>query len=444
MRLNFLSYVIVSFFIASLLWSSLFLFAIATDYSSGNFISRDPVMTDFGGNSTSTSFEDTSAGGQVATGESTSTNFILRSGFLYFDAYQPKTQNWKWFDDEENETPTNPLADENVAPVNITNQNIIKLRTTVKETSGYGEQNAKFRLQYSQFSDFSQGVFYATEIMDCTAGSGWCYADGGGGDNATITTAVLSDADSCVGGVGNGCGLHNESGTSTASFTQVANATTEYEFTIKRSGANPSSTFFFRLYDTVASSSVSLNTGETYPSLSTAGGVLTFTVSGLSASTVTEGVTTDIGTTPTDINFGLLPLGTELTAAQRTSVTTDATHGYEIFTYEHQGFIGNGGQEIQGVSATNDSPAGWGTACVSSSPGCFGYHAGDDTLSGSVARFAPNDTFAKFETAMREIAYSSGPVTNDDNDIIFKTQITNQQDAGDYSTSIVYIIVPTF
>ncbi|KKU51015.1 MAG: hypothetical protein UX72_C0028G0010 [Parcubacteria group bacterium GW2011_GWA2_47_10] len=406
MRLNFLSYVIVSFFIASLLWSSLFLFAIATDYSSGNFISRDPVMTDFGGNSTSTSFEDTSAGGQVATGESTSTNFILRSGFLYFDAYQPKTQNWKWFDDEENETPTNPLADENVAPVNITNQNIIKLRTTVKETSGYGEQNAKFRLQYSQFSDFSQGVFYATEIMDCTSGSGWCYADGGGGDNATITTA--------------------------------------YEFTIKRSGANPSSTFFFRLYDTVASSSVSLNTGETYPSLSTAGGVLTFTVSGLSASTVTEGVTTDIGTTPTDINFGLLPLGTELTAAQRTSVTTDATHGYEIFTYEHQGFIGNGGQEIQGVSATNDSPAGWGTACVSSSPGCFGYHAGDDTLSGSVARFAPNDTFAKFETAMREIAYSSGPVTNDDNDIIFKTQITNQQDAGDYSTSIVYIIVPTF
>jgi hypothetical protein len=56
----------------------------AEDYSSTNFKSRDPVIDIFGGRSTSTNFEQFNAGGQTVTGESTSPNFILQSGFLYF------------------------------------------------------------------------------------------------------------------------------------------------------------------------------------------------------------------------------------------------------------------------------------------------------------------------------------------------------------------------
>lgn len=60
--------------------------ALATDFSSSNFTSRDPVIDSFAGRSTSSSFTNIIAGGQTAIGESSSTNFIVRSGFLYFSA----------------------------------------------------------------------------------------------------------------------------------------------------------------------------------------------------------------------------------------------------------------------------------------------------------------------------------------------------------------------
>src|SRR3989344_3231203 len=56
----------------------------AEDYSSTDFILRDPVISVGGGRSTSTSFESFSSLGQVVGGESTSTSFISRSGLLYF------------------------------------------------------------------------------------------------------------------------------------------------------------------------------------------------------------------------------------------------------------------------------------------------------------------------------------------------------------------------
>ncbi|MEN9582747.1 MAG: hypothetical protein RL641_701, partial [Candidatus Parcubacteria bacterium] len=56
----------------------------AEDYSSSNFIVRDPVVTIEGGSSTSTSFQYFSSSGQVSSSETTSSTFIDRAGFLYF------------------------------------------------------------------------------------------------------------------------------------------------------------------------------------------------------------------------------------------------------------------------------------------------------------------------------------------------------------------------
>ncbi|MCH8987019.1 hypothetical protein IIA94_02520 [Patescibacteria group bacterium] len=58
----------------------------AIEYSSTNFILRDPVITIGGGRATSTSFELFSSVGQTTIGENTSLNFIHRAGFLYFPA----------------------------------------------------------------------------------------------------------------------------------------------------------------------------------------------------------------------------------------------------------------------------------------------------------------------------------------------------------------------
>jgi len=56
----------------------------ATEYTWTNFKVLDPVISIFGGLSTSTNFSQIESGGQAAIGLATSANFILQGGFLYF------------------------------------------------------------------------------------------------------------------------------------------------------------------------------------------------------------------------------------------------------------------------------------------------------------------------------------------------------------------------
>ncbi len=56
----------------------------ATDYTSTNFIVRDPVISVQGGYSSSSSFQTYISSGQSIIGESSSLSFINRAGFLYF------------------------------------------------------------------------------------------------------------------------------------------------------------------------------------------------------------------------------------------------------------------------------------------------------------------------------------------------------------------------
>ena len=411
---------------------------LAEDATRTSFILRDPINSTFGGNSTSTNFEQLNAGGQSFTGESTSNSFILRSGFLYFSDYSPVSQNWRWYDDETNEAPSSALANENVAPADVAFGNIIKLRLTISEDAGVVATDIKFKIQFSEYSDFSQGVTDVVEITACAVTSLWCYGDGADDDDDAVTTRLLSD--SAV------VGRHNEAATNASTFDPAASTPTEFEFTLEHSGAIYNTTYFFRAYDVTTDKAVLLGAGESYPSLSAQGVALTFSVGGLGASTVTEGITTDFATTAVAVPFGSLSIGTETEGAQRLTATTNSADGYKIFVFERQGFIHSAyvGVEITEVTGTNSSPTAWATGCVSSETGCYGYHPGDDTLSSSSTRFSANDTYAKLTSTAEEIAFNSGPVASEVTDVIFKSKITNQQKAGDYISNIVYIIVPTF
>ena len=419
--------------------------ASAQDFKSTHFTSRDSILDQSGASSSSTHFQQTGADGQTVTGQSTSTDFIMRSGYLYWDAFTPRTQNWRWYSDVNDETPVTALAAENTAPSSIALNASVKLRITLKETSGVGNHNLKFKIQYSTDPTFATGVSTATEIGSCTTAVLWCYAAGTGStDNAVISTATLSDAGTCSSGVGIGCGTHNTSGTSTSTFAQTGLAATEYEFILKDENAPYNSTYYFRMYDNTDNLPVLYNTGKSYPSIATTGANLIFSINGLTSGTVTGGVTTSVSTTSTGVGFGTLTVGSQITGAQRLIVTTSATNGYQVYVYQQQGLLGSGSAQISPITSTNTSPAAWNTACLSTVSGCYGYHTTDSVLSGGSTRFSANDTYAQFESAADEIVYNSGPVTNDTNDLIFKTQITNQQQAGTYSGSIFYIVVPSF
>jgi len=362
-------------------------------------------------------------------------------GYIVWDDspdYTPKSQDWRWYYDEEKETPTEGAAATNTAPSIVGFNNTLKLRLTINETEGLFGEDVKMRLQYSTYSDFSSDVNFVGEIGSTTAL--WTYGNGIDIDNDLLGFSLLADA--------NASSTHNESGISTSSYDHVANTPTEWEFTLYVNEPASSTTYYFRafssyfsLYDWRAKEVV-INTGESYPSIVVSGGYINLNLSGLPVGTSTEGIITDITSTATEIPFGYLTVDSEIEAAQRFSVTTDSEHGYQLFVYSRQQFLSGNGADINAVSAFNENPDNWPNNPI---PSAFGYHAGDDTLSGSSpSRFAPDNTYVQFETDMKEIGYSSIPVEDEVVDLIYKIEITNLQEAGDYETEVVYILVPTF
>lgn len=363
--------------------------------------------------------------------------------------YTPVIGNWQWFDDATSSTPVSSMAAENTAPVDIANNNEIKLRLTAAEVEGAPGINVKFKLQYSQSADFSVDVHDVVASTTCaleatSTSNMWCYGDGAGTDNGVISDGVLSDSDSCVSGIGEGCGTHNEAATTTSSHGQPSLSKMEYEFTLRNDGARVNTVYYFRIYD--VTNDVPIVASSSYPSLVTEGASLVFDIIGVPAATVVETVTTDAATSPTTIAYGTVPIDIEFEAAHQLRVTTNATEGYQILMFTSNELRNMYGTRIDPIISTNALPDGWTDSCLPSAVGCFGYHSGDDTLSGMTpARFAAPNTFARFSTTTPEqVVYSSVPATTETTNMVYKLQVGQLQEAGSYETNIVFIAMPLF
>jgi hypothetical protein len=356
--------------------------------------------------------------------------------------FSPQTKNWRFYDDETNETQTVPLAAEEVAPTEIQNTNIVALRVTVSERKNVRGTDVKFSLQYDENPNFTNPqTLRATST--CTATSTWCYAAGGAADNATVTTKILTDSDSCTAGVGDGCGYHNSSATFATGKAHEAGANAEYVFYLQHAAARAGAVYYFRLYEVFEDVPVPLGAGETYPSLVAETPKLTFTISGLASGTSTAGVFTTVSTTPSSISFGSMPNNTDVYAAHRIRVQTNATDGYRVYTMARQQLLNSYGVAIASITGTNAVPAGWATGCTVLAQGCIGYHTTDATLMGGSTRFAPLDSFAGLHTTPAEIMYSPIPA-DESHDMLYRVFIRPQQPAGDYETEIIYVALPIF
>ncbi len=356
--------------------------------------------------------------------------------------FTPATKNWRWYSDINNETPTSSLAAEVVAPIDIANDDTLALRVSVMERRNIEGTDIKFKLQFSEDITFAT----ATDVVatsSCAERSLWCYVEGAGIDNAVVTTKLLTDSDTCTGGVGDGCGTHNTSGVFSTGHSHLASTTQEYSFTIKHVAARVNAVYYFRLYDVTNDLPVSTAAGETYPSLVAEGANLVLDVSGLPSGTTTAGVVTDTTTTPSSIGFGALTFNDEYIAAHRITVTTNATEGYQLFKFARQQLLNSQGIDIPSITGTNATPTSWTLGCSATSTGCIGYHSTDATLKNSSTRFAAVDTYAGIETVPEEIMYSSIPAV-DTHDIVYRIKVNELQEAGDYETDVVYLAVPSF
>ncbi len=356
--------------------------------------------------------------------------------------YTPATANWRWYSDIQNETPTTPLSAENVSPIDIANTDTLTLRVSVRETRSIQGDDIKFKLQFSDDISFANPVDVVA-TSSCADQSLWCYIDGAGVNNALITTKVLSDVDSCVAQVGDGCGTHNTSADFSAGHVHNPSKTQEYSFNIKNTAARVNAVYYFRLYDVGLGAPVIVDDGKQYPSLVTEGPTLLLSLAGLPTGTTTAGVTTDITTTANSIGFGDMAFNTEYIGAHRVSVLTNATEGYQVLKYARQQLVSSQGVAVPSISSSNTAPLPWSTACNASSTGCIGYHTTDATLRSGSTRFGPTDTYAGLETNPVEIMYSSIPA-NDSHDIVYRIRVNELQPAGIYETEVVYLAVPSY
>ena len=299
----------------------------------------------------------------------------------------------------------------------------------VDEQKSVTGEDRKFRLQFSEDITFANPIDVAP-TSTCLIDSTWCFNQGGGTDNATITTAITGASEPCVASTGAGCGTHNSSGVYVAGHTHPAQAKQEYSFMIESRLLRAGAVYYFRMYDIAAAKPVELAAGASYPATVGESAALVFTVNGLPDGTITAGVTTGVTTTAAAIDFGILPVGIDLVAAQRLQVNTNATEGYQIWKYASQ-------------QLTNAAPGGWSTVCQVAAASCVGYHTTDATLIDGSARFAATDTYAPIHTSVEEIVYSSLPA-DESHDVVYRIQIRQDQPAGDYTTSIVYIATPVF
>jgi hypothetical protein len=302
----------------------------------------------------------------------------------------------------------------------------------IRETRGLSASSTKFRLQYSTSSTFGSSVYYVGEIGSTT--TLWNYGDGIDNDNDPITQARLS--------VGSVLGIHNETGSGTNSFVHPTSSIVEYEFTLKNNGAANGTTYYFRPVYIVATSSVGYTSGFSYARLVAGTNTLTFTITGLGSGTTTEGVVTNVGATVNSIPFGSLTPNISKIAAHRFTINTNAGSGYQLYAAHRQELSTHDGLIIQPVVGSNEVPQPW---PLLPSTSAFGYHTSDKTLSGPFSgRFASIDTYARFEDTLKEIGYSATPVANKVVDLIYRTEITPMQPAGDYDTEIMYILTPAF
>lgn len=373
--------------------------------------------------------------------ESYSTHPVVRT--VGFD---PIVSRWDFYDDSANVTPLSSIAGgENVTPSGVNDNDVVKLRMTIAEQSGAPGINQKFAVQFSEYADFTAAEFVSNP-GDCAENDLWCYADGAGVNNALIDSAVLSDAATCTGGTGAGCGTHNEA-TSTVglSATHDPFTTAEYEFTLQNAGARVNAVYYFRLVN--ISTDELLVASTTYPSVLTASSSATFTNTPASPGLTVDGYTNDATTTAATVPFGSVPFNDEnFEAIQRFTIDINATEGYRAFAFTDQPLTSSFGETINNITGTNDTPVAWTSGCTTPEQSCFGYHTSDDVLSGTGGqdvRFAADDTFAAFSTAPEEVFYSSVPGA-DVHDIVYKLQVGDLQPAGDYRANVTYVIVPVF
>lgn len=163
------------------------------------------------------------------------------------------------------------------------------------------------------------------------------------------------------------------------------------------------------------------------------------------SSTVSPSLTFSIDSAT--VTFANLNSGNSFTDSSKTTVLTTSTNAYNgyIINARSTGPLTFGAETISDYNGTNSSPTTW-------SGNGFGYTTNDSSLTGGTAdRFTNGGPkYAGFTTSSPgdPVADHAGPVTspitNEQFTISYRVTVSNAQKAGDYETTVLYIVVPEY
>ncbi len=176
---------------------------------------------------------------------------------------------------------------------------------------------------------------------------------------------------------------------------------------------------------------------------------LEFTIEGVSAEETHNGITTDVGSSFSEIQFGKLELSTPRYAAHKLTVTTNAVYGYSVFV-KLDGYI-------QGIYPTNkidpfgadgvswSSPQLWSTpdgTTANSDTGWIGANTTDTRVNGWAS--GTSGKFGPLSSTAHEVMESEDADTGTTAYVSYAIEISEKQPPDVYSGTIIYNILPTY
>ncbi len=185
---------------------------------------------------------------------------------------------------------------------------------------------------------------------------------------------------------------------------------------------------------------------------------LTFTVSGVAASSTVNGspTTTSATTTSVALPFGTLPIGTSRVLAHDLAVITNAANGYTVTVTETGPLQSTTGAVIDGfINGSNtNTPSAWqGPSALIADPATYGHWgitSDDATITARVGNQFGSNQWVSPSTTPIAIMGHSGPSDGTTNGsgltrVGYQAQISALQEAGeDYTTTLRYVATPVF
>jgi len=179
---------------------------------------------------------------------------------------------------------------------------------------------------------------------------------------------------------------------------------------------------------------------------------LTFTVAGIDADQDVNGVTTTGTSTSTTIPFGTIDNTASSTIGQRLSVSTNATDGF-VVTVEQTGELANGAGA--NINSFNNSPDGTGSTSVSAWVAPSGVLDSNFTYGHMGVTSEDSEYYSAAQytglngTAATNVLHHTGPANGSGTgigiaDVGYTVEISALQEAGDYNTTLIYIVTPTY